>query len=372
MTKKIRIAIIFGGRSGEHDVSLMSTRSILKVLQQNPNRFDIFLIGITREGCWVTGENVFSDFENGLLKDLTPILFDPTPNRVPFYTVKDDGTKRIIHPLPRPDVILPVLHGTFGEDGTLQGLLEFSAQAYVGAGVLASSVCMDKPLFKDVMRAQKLPVIESITVNRNQIDNDIQNVIKQSMELAPFPLFTKPANLGSSVGITKCHDWEELGSGLHEAARYDRRILVERGIDAREFEVSVLGNDKPEASVPGEIIPSDEFYSYNAKYLDGKSQALIPAPVSPEICSQLQNLAVQAFKATDCCGMARVDFLMERSTEKIYISEVNTIPGFTQISMFPKLWEVSGLDYSTLILRLAELALERKSDRDRNVQVFRR
>ena len=284
-------------------------------------------------------------------------------------TAEGQTLKRLL----KIDVAFPVLHGTFGEDGTMQGLLELADVAYIGAGVLASSVGMDKALFKNVMRSQHLPVLEAITLTRHQVESDIEFVVTLSEMVAPYPLFTKPVNLGSSVGIKKCHNRAELITGLHLAARYDRRILVERGLEApREIEVSVLGNDDPIASIPGEVIPSDEFYSYHAKYEDEGSQLLIPAPLPAETIAYLQQTAVDAFRAVDGAGMARVDFLMDRTTGEIFLSEINTIPGFTKISMYPKLWGASGLPYAELVDRLIELAIQRKADRDRTERQYGR
>jgi D-alanine-D-alanine ligase len=268
-------------------------------------------------------------------------------------------------------VVFPVLHGTFGEDGTLQGLLEMADLAYVGAGVTGSSVGMDKGIFKDVMRACGIPTVESIIVLRSEIEKDIEAVIRQAETVSAYPLFIKPANLGSSVGISKCNRRADLGEGLLEAA-YDRRVLVERGVDAREIEVSVLGNDNPQASVPGEVLPSREFYSYESKYVDGTSGLLIPAPLPDQTAAKIRQMAVSAYKAIDCAGMSRVDFFLEKSTGEIYLNELNTIPGFTSISMYPKLWEASGLSYTGLVDRLIELALERKADRNRTERRFRR
>ena len=270
------------------------------------------------------------------------------------------------------DVIFPVLHGTYGEDGTLQGMLEMADLAYVGAGVTGSAVGMDKGIFKDVMRTNGIPTVESVIVLRSEIEKDMEAVIRKAEAVAAYPLFVKPANLGSSVGITKCNSRADLGEGLLEAAAYDRRVLVERGVNAREIEVSVLGNDEPQASVPGEVLPSREFYSYEAKYVDGTSGLLIPAPLPADTAEKIRQMAVAAYKAVDCAGMARVDFFIEKVTEEIFLNEVNTIPGFTSISMYPKLWEATGLPYAKLVDRLIELALERKAERDRTERRFRR
>jgi D-alanine-D-alanine ligase len=267
------------------------------------------------------------------------------------------------------DVVFPVLHGTFGEDGTVQGLLELAGIPYVGAGVLGSAVGLDKTVFKDVMRAHGLPVVEHVAFTRKQWLDDPESVMDRIECSLRYPLFTKPANLGSSVGIAKCIDRADLAAGLAEAARYDRRLLAEAAVPvAREIEVSVLGNDAPLASVPGEVVPSREFYSYEAKYLDtgdDASRLLIPAPIDAELTELVRQLAIQAYRAIDCAGMARADFLLSGETGALYVNELNTIPGFTAISMYPKLWEASGLPYDRLIDRLIELAFERFEDRDR-------
>jgi len=371
MADKIRIAVIFGGRSGEHEVSLMSARSVLSVL--DPHKYEVTQIGITSDGRWYAGEDVLESWEKKQPAELLHVALLPEPGENALYALSQSTEGQILKRLIKIDVAFPVLHGTFGEDGTIQGLLELADLAYVGAGVLASSVGMDKALFKHVMRAQHLPVLEALTLTRHQLETDKDFVVTLAELVAPYPLFTKPVNLGSSVGIKKCHNREELISGLHLAARYDRRILVERGLDSpREIEISVLGNDEPVASLPGEVIPSDEFYSYHAKYEDERSQLLIPAPLPEETIENLQQIAVAAFKAVDGAGMARVDFLMDRTTGEIFLSEINTIPGFTKISMYPKLWEASGLAYVDLVDRLVELAIQRKADRDRTERHYGR
>jgi len=293
------------------------------------------------------------------------VLPDPTRNELYQMTGEQNGASMRLDCLSELDVVFPVLHGTFGEDGTLQGLLELADLAYVGAGVVGSAVGMDKGIFKDVMRSHGIPVVDSRIILRSQIEKDIQQAVRLAEELGDYPYFVKPANLGSSVGITKCQNRSDLLEGFLEAARYDRRVLVERGLrNVREIEVSVLGNDEPQASVPGEILPSREYYTYEAKYIDGTSGLLIPAPLSAEQTGRVRELAVEAYKATDCAGMARVDFLLDENGN-IYLNELNTIPGFTGISMYPRLWEASGLSYPALVDRLIELALERKADRDR-------
>ena len=359
---KLHVAVIFGGRSGEHEVSLMSARSVLSVL--DPAKYKVTQIGITHDGAWLTGEDVLGKFESGKLDGLKPFVITPDPSNVERHT---SSTAR--HPV---DVFFPVLHGTFGEDGTMQGLFELADVAYVGAGVVGSSVGMDKGVFKDVMIANHIPVVDTMVVSRAEIQKDILAVIEGAEKVGVYPLFTKPANLGSSVGVTKCNSRSDLQEGLMEAASFDRRVLVQKGImNAREIEVSVLGNDDPQASVPGEILPSREFYSYESKYIDGTSGLVIPAPLPQEIAEQIRDYAVRAYKAIDCAGMARVDFFVEKDTYTIYLNELNTIPGFTKISMYPKLWEASGLSYAKLVDRLIELALERKADRDHTSHTFR-
>jgi D-alanine-D-alanine ligase len=367
---RLKIAVLFGGRSGEHEVSLVSAKSVLSVL--DPDKYDVFQVGITHEGAWLTGANARDLLEKGETKSLTPSTLLPDPSRPGLCALRftDHGT--VLEHLTDIDVVFPVLHGTYGEDGTLQGLLEMADLAYVGAGVTGSSVGMDKGVFKDVMRTNGIPVAEAIIVLRSEIEKDMESVIRKAEAVAAYPLFVKPANLGSSVGITKCRSRADLAEGLLEAAAYDRRVLVERGLNAREIEVSVLGNDEPQASVPGEVLPSREFYSYESKYVDGTSGLLIPAPLPTETAEKIRQMAVTAYKAIDCAGMARVDLFIDKVTEEIFLNEVNTIPGFTSISMYPKLWEATGLPYAKLVDRLIELALERKAERDRTERRFRR
>jgi D-alanine-D-alanine ligase len=358
--QKLRVCVIFGGRSGEYEVSLMSARSVLSVL--DPERYDVIQIGITRDGAWLTGAKVLEAMESGQEETLQIAALLPDPAWAGIYTIRETEHENILTQLAQLDVVFPVLHGTYGEDGTLQGLLDMADLAYVGAGVLGSAVGMDKGVFQSVMEANQIPVLETMVVSRRDLVEHMDEILASAEKIAPYPLFTKPANLGSSVGVSKCQNRADLLEGLMDAARYDRRILVQRGLNAREIEVSVLGNDTPEASFPGEIIPSREFYSYEAKYVDNASELLIPAPI-PEAVSELaRKLAVKAFKAIDCQGLARVDFLLDRNTGELYLNELNTIPGFTSISMYPKLWEACGLPYPKLVDRLIELAMERKVD----------
>lgn len=353
--KKLQVAVIFGGRSGEHEVSLMSARSVLSVL--DPAKYEVTQIGITHEGKWLTGEDVIGKFERGNLNDLEHFMLSPDPS---------EASSRI-------DVFFPVLHGTFGEDGTIQGLFDLADVAYVGAGVVGSSVGMDKGVFKDVMIANNIPVVDMMLVLRAEIESDMLSLIKRAERLGEYPLFTKPANLGSSVGVTKCSNRSDLQEGLMEAASFDRRVLIQKGIqNAREIEVSVLGNDDPAASVCGEVLPSREFYSYESKYVDGTSGLVIPAQLPDKVSECIREYAVRAYKAIDCAGMARVDFFVEKDTNRIYLNELNSIPGFTKISMYPKLWEASGLPYPNVVDRLIELAMERKAERDRTSHIYRR
>jgi len=365
--KKLHVVVIFGGRSGEHEVSLMSARSVLSVL--DPARYEVTQVGITHEGTWLTGEGVLGKFEKNQTAGLIPVLVAPDPSERGLYIVEGiSGLKKWTD----VDVYFPVLHGTFGEDGTLQGLFELADVAYVGAGVVGSSVGMDKGLFKDVMIANQIPVVDTMVVLRAEIKNNMASVIERAEKVSEYPLFTKPANLGSSVGVTKCSNRSDLQEGLMEAAQFDRRILIQKGVkNVREIEVSVLGNDEPVASVCGEVLPSREFYSYESKYVDGTSGLLIPAPLPEEISNCIREYAVRAYKAIDCAGMARVDFFVEKDTNRIYLNELNTIPGFTKISMYPKLWESSGLPYNRLVDRLIELAMERKADRERTSHMYR-
>ena len=367
---KIRIAVLFGGRSGEHEVSLDSAQSVLAVL--DPAKYKVFQVGITHEGTWLTGQNARELMAKNQTAGLLPCTILPDPSKPGLHVLRFADHGQILEKLTDLDVVFPVLHGTYGEDGTLQGLLEMADLAYVGAGVTGSSVGMDKGIFKDVMRAIGIPVMESIILLRTEIEKDLEGSLKRAEAVSAYPLFVKPAYLGSSVGISKCNSRADLGEGLMEAAAYDRRVLVERGVDGHEIEVSVLGNDSPKTSVPGEVLPSREFYSYESKYVDGTSGLLIPAPLPAKTAEKIRQMAIQAYTAIDCAGMARVDFFVEKSTGKIYLNELNTIPGFTSISMYPKLWEATGLLYAELVDRLVELALERKANRDHTERRFRR
>lgn len=351
---KLRLGIVFGGRSGEHEISLRSTRSVFRALDED--KYEKIPIAISKSGHWYSGSDALEKLEQGQLAGLVPVTFLAEPGNRNLYRRNEDGTLEV---LAEVDIVFPVLHGTFGEDGTIQGLFEMAEMPYVGAGVLASSVGMDKVLFKDIMKSWNIPIVDYVLLTGVDISSDFDFMLEKAETVAPYPLFTKPVNQGSSVGVSKCKNRSELIEGLLDAAQYDRRVMVEKGIDAREIEVSVLGNEMPEASIAGEVVPGDEFYSYRAKYIYDTSELLIPAPLDDETHEEIRSLAVNAFKAIDGAGMARVDFLLDRITGEAYVNEVNTIPGFTSISMYPKLWEATGLPYAELLDRLVSLALER-------------
>jgi D-alanine-D-alanine ligase len=369
--RKIRVGILFGGKSGEHEVSLTSAQGIMKAIDKE--RYEVVPIGISKEGRWTVGGDPMktlradADLPPGLaaveeeIEASRTVLVPMEPGHSPLATT--DAPLDL-------DVVFPVLHGPHGEDGTVQGLLELTGLPYVGASVTPSAVGMDKAIAKDVFRANRLPVLPYRVVLRKTWEADPTQTITECETALHYPMFTKPANLGSSVGVNKAENRDQLIAGLDEAARYDRKLLVEQGIEAREIEVSVLGNDDPIASVPGEIRPSREFYSYAAKYVDDASELLIPASISKERTNYVRQLAIDAYKALDCNGMGRVDFLMDKASDEIWLNEVNTIPGFTPISMYPKLWEATGISYTELINRLIELAFERHSDKGRSVTSF--
>lgn len=366
--KKIRVGLVFGGRSGEHEVSLASARSVMAKL--DPEKYEVVPIGITKAGHWLLG--------NEPMRLLRSNVFEPVSQETDAttaVTLTGDPTVRGLIPLqgnePLPDngaldVIFPVLHGTYGEDGTLQGLLEMANVPYVGCGVLGAALGMDKEKMKMVFQSVGLPNVEYVVFRRADWERSAETVMNVVEQRLGYPNFVKPVNLGSSVGINKAHNREELEHAIRVAAEYDRKIIVERGINCRELECAVLGNDEPIASVVGEVIASNEFYDYNAKYLDGKSEVIIPADIPQHVAEEVRRQAVQAFLALDLSGLARVDFFLERETGKVYINEVNTLPGFTEISMYPKLWEASGLPYAQLLDRLIELAQERFEDKQRN------
>lgn len=367
MGRLIRLGVLFGGRSGEHAVSLVSARSVLETLDHA--KYQITQIGITEDGDWLVGDDVLAALAEKNYTDLSPAAMLPMPSRPEVFSLKRVNGAEVVEVFAELDVIFPVLHGSFGEDGTMQGLFELNDLAYVGAGVLGSSVGMDKALFKDVMIANQIPVAPSILIHGSELE-DMEAVLRRVFEFGELPVFVKPANMGSSVGVHKCGDIEEAAAGIQDAARYDRRILVEKAVNAREIELSVLGNQAPKVSIAGEIRPTAEFYSYEAKYHDDSSELIIPARLNPEQVKLLQDYALRAYQAIDCAGMARADFLLDKETGEIFLNEVNTIPGFTPISMYPKLWEASGLPYADLIDELIQLAIERKREKDRIIRKY--
>lgn len=356
MKKKLRIGILFGGRSGEHEVSLLSAASILKAIDKR--KYDVVPIGITKSGQWLPPEEA----QSLLAGSTAPIQLSASSDLV-------QQSSRLTQTL---DVVFPVLHGTFGEDGTIQGLFELADIAYVGSGVLGSAAGMDKDVMKKLFAASNLPQTPHLALLRSQWQSTPARCIKQIEAALQYPLFVKPANAGSSVGISKVHERSELTDAMDLAASYDRKLVIEQGVGGpgvkpRELEVAVLGNDSPEASVVGEIVPGAEFYDYDAKYHSDDSIPIIPAKLTIAESKQIRAMAIEAFRACDCSGLARVDFLMEPTARgkkpAIYLNELNTMPGFTSISMYPKLWKATGLSYKQLIDRLIQLALERHREK---------
>jgi D-alanine-D-alanine ligase len=370
--RRLRIGVLFGGRSGEHEVSLNSARAVIAALEEAGH--EVVPIGITPEGRWLVSGDPLAALSSGRVHQERAATLLPEPGRTGLVALPD--REDALEPLSGPppigsfDLLFPVLHGTFGEDGTVQGLFELAAVPYAGAGVLGSALGMDKVLQKTLWRGLGLPVVDFLSVLRKELERNPEGVITRIEHTLGYPCFTKPANLGSSVGVTKAHNRAELRHGLEEAARYDTKLLVEQGVDARELEVGVLGNDEPIASIVGEILPGAEFYDYRAKYLDTGSQALIPADISPDLADEVRRLAIAAFKAVEAAGLARVDFFLERGGSRLYVNEINTMPGFTDISMYPRLWEASGVSFSELVTRIAELGIERFSERARNQTSF--
>jgi D-alanine-D-alanine ligase len=357
--KRLRIGVLFGGRSGEHEVSLASAASVIRAL--DPTKYEAVPIGIAKDGRWLVGGGAVKLLADVLKSgDRVVLPADPTAGSLVAMAGGGSGQSSV-----SVDVMFPVLHGTFGEDGTVQGLLELAGLPYVGAGVLASAVGMDKDVQKRLFEQAGLPIVPFVAVRRNEWEKDRKAVTKMLQKKFRFPLFVKPATLGSSVGMSRVKSVAEIGPALDLAAEFGLKIIVEKAVSAREIEVSVLGNDEISASIPGEIVPHREFYDYAAKYLEQGTQLVIPAKLSKKQVATFQEYAVRAFRAIDGTGMSRCDFFLERRTNRIYINELNTIPGFTSISMYPKLWEASGLPYPQLIDRLIELALELHSEKAR-------
>jgi D-alanine-D-alanine ligase len=362
MTRRLRVGVLFGGRSTEHEVSVLSAQSIIGAL--DATRYEVVPIYIDKEGHWLLGDSIPRLIHDPAAR--TYVYLPPDPTQRGLVPASMNGTPATPSSMPPLDVVFPVFHGLNGEDGTIQGLLELANVAYVGAGVLASALGLDKIYMKRAFAAAGLPVVDYLWISRSRFERDPDAFLDLVEAQLGYPCFSKFANSGSSVGTSKAHDRAELRAGLRLASGFDRKILVERAIDARELEVSVLGNDDPEASIVGEIVPAHEFYDYEAKYMDDGSKLLIPAPIPAALATEVRQLAIRAFQAIDAAGLARVDFFLERTTNKIFLNEANTIPGFTRISMYPKLWEASGLTYATLVDRLIALAQERFQEKQRS------
>lgn len=364
-TEKIKVGLIFGGRSGEHEVSFCSASSIIKAIDKD--KYTVVPIGITKKGRWISPQDSELALQSGRIegKNTVILLNDPSGRAL----IRIDNNQRLDRSLAleRLDLIFSVLHGPYGEDGTVQGLLELADIPYVGAGVAASAISMDKDLMKIIFKQSDLPILKWITIKRKEWQKDKEKILSIIQNNFEYPLFVKPTNLGSSVGITKVHKKEELDKAINLAASYDRKILIEEGLEeVREIECGVLGNDEPQVSVVGEVRPAGEFYDYDSKYIDEKTQLIVPTDLPEEVSRKVQQIALLAFKAVDAAGMARIDFFVSKKENKIYLSEINTIPGFTSVSMYPRLWEASGIPYSDLIDQLIQMALERHQDKKQN------
>ena len=354
--KRLRVGVLFGGRSGEHEVSLASAASVIRGL--DPDKYEPVPIGIAKDGHWLVGEGAAKMLPD-ILKGGRRVMLTADPTEAALVPLdRGAGAQRF-------DVMFPVLHGTFGEDGTIQGMLELAGLPYVGAGVLGSAIAMDKDVAKRLCQDAGIPVVPWVAVQRWRWEKEPAAVKAEIEQKFEYPVFVKPATLGSSVGMNKVHTAEELAPALNFAAEYGMKIMVEKAITGREIEVSVLGNHDPQASVPGEIVPHREFYDYTAKYLEDGTRLLIPADLKPAQVKKVQTMAVEAFRALELCGMARVDFFLEKTGGKFLLNEANTIPGFTSISMYPKLWEASGIGFRELIDKLIELALEMHREKSR-------
>lgn len=349
--EKLKVAVVFGGRSGEHEVSLVSASAVIKALDEK--KYQVIEIGITKEGQWLSGKDCLENFKKGNYKELLPVNFDTDPNSV--------------H---KPDIAFPILHGPFGEDGTIQGLFEMLKIPYVGCGVLASSTAMDKLQCKSIWDSAGLPIVPYVGFNRKAWEKDSETITKDIQENIKFPCFVKPANMGSSVGVSKVKSISDLNDAINLAAKYDRRILVEKGINAREIECAILGNDDVICSPAGEIIVGGEFYDFNDKYVDGVSMTEIPAQIDQNLSEKIKDISVKAYKLLDCSGLSRVDSFVDRDTGEIYLNEINTMPGFTSISMYPKMMEAYGINYKDLVDKLIKLGLERFKDKEKNEVAF--
>ncbi|WPX08268.1 D-alanine--D-alanine ligase family protein [Anaerocellum danielii] len=353
---KLKVAVLFGGVSTEHEISIVSAKSVMQNMDKE--KYEIIPIGITKEGKWLLYTGKIEDLDSKWTQLSTECFVSPDRTKKALVKIKDNEATFI-----DIDVVFPVLHGLNGEDGTVQGLLELSNIPYVGCGVLSSAICMDKAFAKKLALLEGIPQGHFLVVYKNEYSAKKDYFIRRIESEFSYPVFVKPANSGSSVGISKAKDREDLVLAIHEAFLYDTKVLIEQAINAREIECAVLGNDEVFVSEPGEIIPSREFYSYEAKYIDNSSELIIPARLPKEVTEEIRDLAVRIYKLFDCCGMARIDFFVDKDTNKVYFNEVNTIPGFTNISMYPKLMEFSGIPYSQLIDKLISLAIEKNEQK---------
>ena len=365
--RKLRVGILFGGKSGEHEVSFCSASSIIEAMDRK--KYEIVPIGITKNGCWLSPQESAIALQTGRIEGNSRVAWKGDPNNEQLLVITRENNKTKYFHLDKLDVIFPVLHGPFGEDGTVQGLLELVNIPYVGSGVAASAVAMDKEMMKKIFQQHALPQTKWLALKRKRWISEKQKVLDEINNQFSYPIFTKPTNLGSSVGITRVMKSQELENAINIATFYDRKILIEEGVkNALEVECSVLGNDEPEVSLAGEIIPAGEYYDYNSKYIDKGTRLVIPARVPDNITEEVQRIAKKAYLAIDAAGLSRVDFFIQRNNNnyKIYLNEINTMPGFTRSSMYPKLWEKSGIYFSELIDRLIELSLERFNDKMSN------
>lgn len=353
-SNRTKVALIFGGVSTEHDVSVVSASSIARSM--DTERFDPVYVGIDKDGRWLMGEGAFDALRSGVKKNVEPVVLSTDPVQKGFLHLGSGSLTTV-------DVIFPVLHGPRGEDGTIQGLFELAGIAYVGCDTMASAIAMDKDMTKRVLAQHGIPVVKGTCVTRWMWDTDRAEVIKEILDTLGFPLFIKPATMGSSIGVTKAKDIDGVVSGLDHALGFSTKAVVELSVEnALEVEIAVLGNNDPKASVPGQVIPSGEFYDFDAKYVDNASELIIPAKIGKAMAEEMQYAAVDAFVAIGGSGMARIDFLVSKTQEVFYLNEINPIPGFTSISMYPRLWEASGVAYVELISKLIELALKRHAE----------
>jgi len=364
-TKKVKVGLIFGGRSGEHEVSFCSASSIIKAIDKD--KYTVVPIGITKEGKWISPQDSELALQSGKIEGKNTVILLNGPSGKALVHIDNHQRSDKSSALEKLDVIFPILHGPYGEDGTVQGLLELADIPYVGSGVAASAISMDKDLMRTIFQQKDLPILKWLTIKRKEWQKDKEKILSLVQDNFKYPLFVKPASLGSSVGITKVHKKEELEKAIDLASSYDRKILIEKGLEeVREIECGVLGNDEPRASVVGEIKPAGEFYDYDSKYIDKGTKLIVPADLPDGVSREVQKIALRAFKAVDAAGMARVDFFVTKKENKIYLNEINTIPGFTSVSMYPRLWQATDTSYPELIDRLIQLALERHQDNKQN------